>query len=103
MAISHYNYTPSLVAAVVVAALYSVVFTLTLFQWVRYRAWVWAMMVLAAASKSFPQKPREHTMDQYPYPKSNLTSRQWSPRDILCARPQHRMSPTNNSMLLNSL
>jgi len=60
MAISHYNYTPSLDAAIVVAVLYSVAFGLTLFLWVRYRAWVWVVMVLAAASKSLPQKTCEY-------------------------------------------
>lgn len=60
MALSHYNYTPSLDVAIVVAALYSLAFASTLFLWVRYRAWVWVVMVFAAASESFAQKPREH-------------------------------------------
>jgi hypothetical protein len=60
MAASHYNYTPSLDAAIVVAVLYSVAFALTLFEWVRYRAWVWVVMVFGAASKSLAKKPREH-------------------------------------------
>jgi hypothetical protein len=60
MAISHYNYTPSLDAAIVVAALYSLAFALALFLWLRYRAWVWVVMVLAAASESLARQPREH-------------------------------------------
>jgi len=51
MALSHYNYTPSLDAAIVVAVLYSLAFALTLSLWVRYRAWVWVVMVVASASK----------------------------------------------------
>lgn len=62
MAISHYKYTPSLDAAIVVAVLYSVAFAITLFQWVRYRAWVWVVMVLAAASEFlFPHILRMET------------------------------------------
>lgn len=49
---SHYNYTPSFEAAVVVAVLYSIAFALTFIQWVKYCAWVWLVMVLGAASKS---------------------------------------------------
>jgi len=48
---SRYNYTPSFDAAVVVAVLYSLAFAVTVFQWVRYRAWVWLAMVIGAASK----------------------------------------------------
>ncbi len=55
MAISHYNYTPSFDAAIVVAVLYSLAFALTAFLWVRYRAWVWMVMVVAAGSKA--QRP----------------------------------------------
>jgi len=61
MAVSHYNYTPSLDAAIVVAAMYSLAFILTFFLWVRYRAWVWVVMVFAAASKSSPEISRQHS------------------------------------------
>lgn len=48
---SYYQYNPSLGAAVVFAVLYSITFVLTVFQWIRYRAWVWIIMVIAVASK----------------------------------------------------
>ena len=47
---SHYNYSPSLPAAIIWACLYSIAFAITLFKWVKYRAWVWWVMVLAAGS-----------------------------------------------------
>jgi len=50
MVLSHYNYTPSLDAAIVVAILYSIAFALTFFLWLKYRAWVWVVMVVAAGS-----------------------------------------------------
>lgn len=46
-----YNYNPSTSAAIVVAALYSIVFVITFVQWIRYRAWVWVVMVIASASR----------------------------------------------------
>lgn len=48
---SYYRYDPSLAVAIVAAALYSIAFLLTLVQWIRYKAWIWGIMVLAAASK----------------------------------------------------
>lgn len=49
--VSLYKYTPSFITAVVVAALYSVAFVITFFQWIRYRATVWVVMVVPAGSK----------------------------------------------------
>lgn len=49
---SYYRYDPSLAAAIAVAAFYSLAFALTLIQWIRHRAWVWVIMVIAAASTS---------------------------------------------------
>ncbi|KAH6678341.1 RTA-like protein [Halenospora varia] len=46
---SKYPFSPSLPAAIVVATLFTIAFLLTLIQWVRYRSWVWLVMVLAAA------------------------------------------------------
>jgi hypothetical protein len=48
---SYYEYSPSLGAAIVFAVLYSAIFVLAVFQWIRYRAWVWITMVIAVASK----------------------------------------------------
>jgi hypothetical protein len=48
---SHYHYDPSMAAAVVASALYGLGFVATVVQWFRYRAWVWLVMVLAAASR----------------------------------------------------
>jgi hypothetical protein len=49
---SYYHYEPSLVAAVIFAALYGLAFIATVVQWVRYRAWVWLAMVVASGSMS---------------------------------------------------
>jgi hypothetical protein len=49
---SYYRYNPSLAPAIVAAVLYTIAFILTFVQWVRYRAWVWGIMVVSAASKS---------------------------------------------------
>ncbi|TGO30273.1 hypothetical protein BPAE_0006g00110 [Botrytis paeoniae] len=46
--LSHYNYDPSFSAAIVVGILYSLAFFVTFFQWLRYNAGVWAIMVVAA-------------------------------------------------------
>ncbi|KAH8663098.1 RTA-like protein [Tricladium varicosporioides] len=46
---SKYAYDPSLPAAIVVATLFTLAFFLTATQWIRYRSWVWLVMVLAAA------------------------------------------------------
>lgn len=48
---SHYNYDPSFDAAIVVGVLYSLAFIVTFFQWCKYKAGVWAIMVVASASK----------------------------------------------------
>lgn len=45
-----YLYNPSLAVAIVAAVLYTLAFLLTTIQWIRYRAWVWSIMVIAAAS-----------------------------------------------------
>ncbi|KAK6614292.1 RTA1 domain containing protein (7-aminocholesterol resistance protein) [Botrytis cinerea] len=47
--LSHYNYDPSFEAAIAVGVLYSLAFFVTFFQWLRYNAGVWAIMVVAAA------------------------------------------------------
>jgi hypothetical protein len=48
---SYYRYNPSLAPAIVAAVLYTIAFILTLVQWVRYRAWIWGIMVVSAASR----------------------------------------------------
>jgi uncharacterized membrane protein len=48
--ISYYHYNPSLAVSIVAAVLYSITFILTVIQWIRYKAWVWSVMVVAAAS-----------------------------------------------------
>ncbi|KAJ5666744.1 RTA1 like protein-domain-containing protein [Penicillium macrosclerotiorum] len=50
--VSFYRYDPSLAVAIVAAALYSLAFIFTFIQWIRYRAWVWSIMVLAAAMEA---------------------------------------------------
>lgn len=42
----YFKYSPSTPAAIVVGALYTIVFIVTFVQWIRYRAWVWLFMVL---------------------------------------------------------
>lgn len=54
---SYYRYNPSLAPAIVAAVLYTIAFLLSLVQWVRYRAWIWAIMVVAAASKLIFRQP----------------------------------------------
>ncbi|KAK9375621.1 RTA1 like protein-domain-containing protein [Lipomyces chichibuensis] len=49
---SYYDYTPSQTAAAVFAALFSAAFSATFIQWIRYRAWVWLVMVVAASMES---------------------------------------------------
>ncbi|CAI7602228.1 unnamed protein product [Penicillium glandicola] len=49
---SFYGYDPSLAVAVVAAVLYTIAFLLTAIQWIRYRAWVWSVMVLSAAMEA---------------------------------------------------
>lgn len=48
---SFYRYNPSLAVAIVAAVLYGIAFILTFVQWIRYKSWVWVVMVVAAASK----------------------------------------------------
>lgn len=48
--VSFYDYSPSLAAAVVFAVLYSITFLLTTALWLKHRAWVCVVMVVAAAS-----------------------------------------------------
>lgn len=52
VSVSHYPYDPSLPAAIVASALYTIAFFGTIIQWLRYRAWVWVVMVVAAAMES---------------------------------------------------
>ena len=49
---SRYKFDPSQGAAIVAAVLYTLVFFATFLQWIRYRAWVWVAMVVAAAMES---------------------------------------------------
>lgn len=49
--LSYYRYSPSVGAAVLFAVLYSIIFVLAVFQWIRYKAWVWITMIIAVASK----------------------------------------------------
>lgn len=53
----YYRYKPSLDAAIVVAILYSLAFMGTIFQFLRYRSWVWTVMVVASGSE-FPWRPK---------------------------------------------
>ena len=53
--VSFYRYNPSLAVAIVAAVLYGIAFVLTLIQWVRYRSWVWVVMVIASASMCLNQ------------------------------------------------
>jgi hypothetical protein len=50
--VSYYKYVPSKEAAIVVAVLYCLAFAGTLLQFMRYRSWVWTVMVLAAAMEA---------------------------------------------------
>ncbi|KAJ5758608.1 RTA1 like protein-domain-containing protein [Penicillium odoratum] len=50
--VSYYRYDPSLAVAIVAAVLYSIAFILTFIQWIRYKAWIWVIMVLAAAMEA---------------------------------------------------
>ncbi|RDW72350.1 RTA1 domain-containing protein [Aspergillus mulundensis] len=49
---SHYEYAPSLGAAAVFAALYTLALIGTVVQWIRFRPVVWLVMVIAAAMES---------------------------------------------------
>lgn len=46
-----YHYDPSLAAAIVFSVAYSLAFIGTLLQFMRYRSWVWTIMVVSSASK----------------------------------------------------
>lgn len=50
--VSYYHYAASKDAAIVVAVLYSLAFAGTLLQFMRYRSWVWTVMVVAAAMEA---------------------------------------------------
>ncbi|KAF3394379.1 Protein RTA1 [Penicillium rolfsii] len=50
--VSFYRYTPSLAVAIVAAVLYGIAFILTCVQWIRYKSWVWVIMVVAAAMEA---------------------------------------------------
>ncbi|KAJ5604514.1 RTA1 like protein-domain-containing protein [Penicillium lagena] len=50
--VSYYRYNPSLAVAIVAAVLYGIAFILTLVQWVRYKSWVWVVMVIASAMEA---------------------------------------------------
>ncbi|KAK9365304.1 RTA1 like protein-domain-containing protein [Lipomyces kononenkoae] len=52
MAYSYYAYTPSHTAALVFAILFSITNAATVAQWIRYRAWVWLVMVVAGFMES---------------------------------------------------
>lgn len=54
-----YRYKPCLDAAIVVAVLYSLAFAGTLLQFLRYRSWVWTVMVVASGSQYFSM----HSLD----------------------------------------
>ena len=47
----YYRYKPSFDAAIVVAILYTLGFLGTILQFLRYRSWVWTVMVLASGSE----------------------------------------------------
>lgn len=49
-----YHYTPSLDAAIVVAVLFTLAAIGTTLQFLRFRSWVWSIMVVGAGSK-FPR------------------------------------------------
>ncbi|KAJ5375734.1 ZIP metal ion transporter [Penicillium concentricum] len=49
---SYYHYEPSLPVAIVAAVLYTIAFVLTVIQWIRYRAWIWSIMVISAAMEA---------------------------------------------------
>jgi hypothetical protein len=51
--LSHYPYDPSIHLAIIFGVLYSITFFITLYQWIRYKAGVWAIMVFAATSTIF--------------------------------------------------
>ncbi|KAJ5912110.1 RTA1 like protein-domain-containing protein [Penicillium subrubescens] len=50
--VSFYRYDPSLAVAIVAAVLYGIAFILTCVQWIRYKSWVWVVMVVAAAMEA---------------------------------------------------
>ncbi|QKX62190.1 uncharacterized protein TRUGW13939_09349 [Talaromyces rugulosus] len=52
MKVSFYDYDPSLAAAAIFAALYGVCFIWTTYLWLKHRAWVCLIMVVASAMES---------------------------------------------------
>jgi membrane protein YdbS with pleckstrin-like domain len=48
---SYYKYIPSLAAAIIFAVLFSLAYIGTQLQFLRYRSWVWTVMVLASGSE----------------------------------------------------
>jgi hypothetical protein len=52
---SKYDYDPSLAAAVIAAALYGIAFLVNLAFTIKYKSWVWMVMVVAAGSTSNPR------------------------------------------------
>lgn len=48
----YYRYTPSTDAAIVVSVLYTLAAVGTVLQFLRYRSWVWTVMVIAACMES---------------------------------------------------
>ena len=51
---SYYNYTPSFGAAIAAAVLFSLGFLGTAVQLLRYKSWVWIIMLVAVGSMRFP-------------------------------------------------
>jgi len=49
---SRYEYDPSLAVAIVAAPLYTLEFAATFLLWIRFKALVWVVMVVAAAMES---------------------------------------------------
>ncbi|KAJ5215615.1 RTA1 like protein-domain-containing protein [Penicillium cinerascens] len=49
---SLYRYDPSIAVAIVAAVLYGIAFILTFIRWIRYKSWVWVVMVVASAMEA---------------------------------------------------
>ncbi|KAJ5205255.1 ZIP metal ion transporter [Penicillium cf. griseofulvum] len=49
---SFYHYDPSQAVSIIAAVLYTIAFVLTAIQWIRYRAWIWSIMVISAAMEA---------------------------------------------------
>ena len=89
---SHYNFAPSLPAAIIWASLYSIAFAVTFFQWIKYRAWVWVVMVLAAGSKPL-------LISTF----ADAKNGKWNLVAILSGPSQLSMSTTRRSMSFSSV